>query len=103
MTDEERRLQAEWLAESGVARAAARVAAERDDYRGETWEITAAALGASDPGRVAIVVAPVKGDDRHRRVDVRADYPVESSRRARVSRSVLVEVGPGGSAGEGSP
>ena len=41
---QERRLQAEWLAESGAERALARLARDRD-YTGETWS-----LGARRPG-----------------------------------------------------
>ena len=41
---QERRLQAEWLAESGVQRALARLAVDRD-YAGETWPFSAADLG----------------------------------------------------------
>ena len=47
--DEERRMQAEWLAESGAARASARLAADAG-YRGETWDVPAAALGGPRRG-----------------------------------------------------
>jgi Tfp pilus assembly protein PilX len=52
---EERRLQALWLAESGLERAAARLA-DAHDYRGETWEVPAADLGGPWPGTVTIAV-----------------------------------------------
>ncbi len=42
---EHRRLQAEWLAESGLARAAARLAAD-PSYKGETWDVPGAAPSA---------------------------------------------------------
>ena len=37
---EERRLQAEWLAEAGLERAAAKLA-DSQEYAGETWQIAA--------------------------------------------------------------
>jgi Tfp pilus assembly protein PilX len=46
--DQERRLQAEWLAESGVRRALARLAAN-PDYPGETWSIASDALPSPGP------------------------------------------------------
>ena len=42
--DLEKRLQAEWLVESGLDRALARIATE-GDYKGETWRLSAADLG----------------------------------------------------------
>src|SRR4051812_23678064 len=50
---EERKLQAEWLAESGLERAAARLA-EDPAYRGETRKILAADLGGPWSGTVII-------------------------------------------------
>src|SRR5580704_14652573 len=46
----EHRLQADWLAESGLDRAAARLAANRG-YRGEDWTIAPAELSSADGGR----------------------------------------------------
>ena len=87
---EEHRLQAEWLAESGMARAVARLA-ESDDYDGETWEIPANALGGASPGLVKIVVTDVKSEPRHRLVTVQADYPSGTDRRSRQSHQLIVE------------
>ena len=44
---QERRLQAIWLVESGVQRARARLAQDRD-YRGETWSLAARDFGQSE-------------------------------------------------------
>ena len=41
--------QARWLAESGLERAAARLATDAD-YAGETWRVPAAAFGGVDAG-----------------------------------------------------
>src|SRR4051812_24270557 len=59
---EERRLQAEWLVESGLERGARRLAGSRGEYRGETWDIPASELGGQDPARVTITVEPVASE-----------------------------------------
>ena len=89
---EEQRAQAEWLAESGAARAAARLGTDRR-YRGESWEIGAEALGGR-PGLVKVEVETPADHPARRRVRVEADYPRGSDRRARVSKTVTLELGP---------
>jgi hypothetical protein len=84
---EERRLQAEWLAQAGVDRSAAALAAD-PAYEGETWEIEPELLGGSAAGRVSIEVAAIEGAADLRGVRVLADYPVEESRRARARLEV---------------
>ena len=96
--DEERKMQAEWLVESGFARAAARLAAD-PAYAGETWSLSASALGGNAPGVVTIAVeAGAVGTSR--RVRVEAEYPSgESPRRNKLSKRTTVDVGtdrPGG-------
>jgi Tfp pilus assembly protein PilX len=90
--DEERHVQAEWLAESGLARAGARLVADRG-YKGETWEITAADLGGH-AGVVRIAVEPLAGQAVRRRVRVEADFPRDAERRARCSKTLTVDLGP---------
>ena len=90
---EERRLQAEWLAEAGLDRAAARLSRARD-YTGESWEIPAKELGGHDAARVNIAVETPKGQTGHRRVTVRADYPLAAERRARRRRTLVIDLGP---------
>ena len=58
---QERRLQAEWLAESGAERAIARLARDRD-YAGETWSRQPADLGQSE--RAAGGTSPTRADER---------------------------------------
>jgi Tfp pilus assembly protein PilX len=89
---EEQRLQADWLAESGLARASARLAADRA-YKGETWEIAAADLGGL-AGTVRIEVGDVAGQAARRRVRVEADFPRDGDRRARSSKTLTVDLGP---------
>jgi hypothetical protein len=91
---EERRLQADWLAESGVERALARLG---DDpaYRGETWTLPAAELGGPEGGVVSISALPRPGHEATERlVTVLADYPTEPARRVRARRQVVVAVSP---------
>ena len=90
---EERRLQAAWLAESGLERAAAKLTAA-PDYKGETWEPSAADLGGRDGGLVRIEVAPVDGRPRLRRARVVADYPRAADRRARQTKQATIDLGP---------
>jgi type II secretory pathway component PulK len=86
-----RQVQAEWLAESGVQRAAARLAAD-PKYRGETWNIAAEEFGGRDGGMVTIRVEDVPGKSDRRTLHVEADYPPDPEQRARQTRDVLVKV-----------
>ena len=88
---EERRLQAGWLAESGVDRAVARLAASAA-YDGETWEIPAEDLGNRGAATVAIRVERVPDRPDRRKVRVQADYPTGSDLRSRQSREIIVAV-----------
>jgi hypothetical protein len=95
--NQERRLQAELLAESGVDRAFARLAA-KPDYTGERWEISAEALGqpaalAPEKGPSAVVTIRVdrpSAQGETRIVRVQADYPPDPPRRIRYTREVVV-------------
>jgi type II secretory pathway component PulK len=87
----EHRLQAEWLAESGLARAVARLSS-RADYRGETWEIPATEFVGRGDASVLIQVEPVAGKPDLRRVIARADYPKAESRRARETREMTIDL-----------
>jgi hypothetical protein len=87
-----RQIQAGWLADSGIRRAAARLAAEAD-YRGETWNISAEDLGGRDGGIVTIKVEQVPGKADRRAVHVEADYPPELEQRARETRDVTIGIG----------
>jgi hypothetical protein len=104
--DLERRLQAEWLVESGINRALARIAADRD-YTGETWSISAADLGLSEEGLagssaqkaltagvVTIVVDRPAAETNRRRIRVQADYPRDEPRRSRHSQEFSLDLEP---------
>jgi len=99
---EGRRLQAEWLAESGLSLAKARLGAD-PGYRGETWSIPAGPLGGADAAAVTVAVGPpeLPFADGRRRVSVRvvADYPARGDRRARQSKELTLDLGTGNPGG----
>jgi hypothetical protein len=82
-----RSTQAEWLAESGIERAAARLAAN-PEYAGETWSIPPAAL--AEGGLVRIVVAPSPGEPGRRVVRVEAEYPNDPQYHCRCGKRVEI-------------
>jgi Tfp pilus assembly protein PilX len=84
-------VQAQWLAESGVERAAAQLAADAD-YKGETWKISAKDLGGDDAGRVKIDVKPVPEHEKQRLVKVEADYPDDPLDRVQYSKELTLEL-----------
>jgi hypothetical protein len=93
-------LQAERLAEAGLARAAARRAAD-SNYDGELWSIPAAELGGNHLAEVRIRIAPA--DDAARaRIEAIAVYPVDSERRAQVTRRVDISTRSASSGGDAS-
>lgn len=84
-----RSLQAMWLAESGLARAAARL--QRDGgYPGETWRPTISGDEAvseqSSFGRVEIVVLQDEADPSRRQIRVTATFPDDPTHRALCTR-----------------
>jgi hypothetical protein len=89
---DERRLQAAWLAESGLERAAARLGEDRD-YAGETWAVPPGDLGGRHGGRVVIAVTAVESKPGLRKVEARADYPAEAPLSARLRKQVMVNLG----------
>jgi Tfp pilus assembly protein PilX len=84
---EERRAQAEWLAEAGLRRAIARLDAD-PGYSGETWNIDARELDSADAATVAITVERPPGDPKRLTIRARADYPRDLPRRVRYSREL---------------
>jgi type II secretory pathway pseudopilin PulG len=104
---QERRLQAEWLAESGAERATARLAGDRD-YVGETWSLSARDLGRSEQeptfssparaetpaARITITVERVPASANRRRVHIQADYPVDAQGRSRHTKEIMIDLEP---------
>jgi len=86
----ENRLQADWLAEAAVERAAARLAADAG-YHGETWSLPASAIGGSADGQVVIQIDELKESPGRFAANVQADYPAEGEYRARTSKRIVIE------------
>jgi len=84
------RVQAGWLADSGIARAAARLA-DNSDYAGETWEISAERLGG-DAAIVFIRVQNEEGGGRRRLVTAEAAYPAAGPEQARQTHQLIVSL-----------
>lgn len=87
------RLQADWLVESGLERAAAKIAVD-DGYTGETWSVAADDIGGGRSGEVKIFVSLVEGQPGMRQVRVEAIFPAETEQRAKSSKQVNVAVRP---------
>jgi Tfp pilus assembly protein PilX len=85
-----RRVQAIWLAEAGVERAADRLAAN-PAYAGETWNVSAKELSGDDKAVVRIEVKTVSGQPQRRSVRVEADYADAPQRRCRQVKQVVVD------------
>lgn len=95
------RWQASRLADSGLARAAARLASDAN-YRGETWNIPAEALGGR-PGRVTIALTPDPRGEAPWLVSATASWPAleeGASLRARSQVTRAARLHPSGNEGE---
>jgi type II secretory pathway component PulK len=97
---QERRLQAEWLAESGAQRATARLASDRD-YKGESWSLSAQDLGHGEPAgaraksaaaQVTIAVERMPAAANRRRVHIQADYPLAEPTRSRHTKEIMIDL-----------
>jgi type II secretory pathway component PulK len=88
-------VQADWLAEAGISRAAAQLAASIQ-YKGETWKIPASHLNrAAGDAVVRIEIKPDSSNAKRRVVHVIAAFspigssPVETSKEARMAVAAL--------------
>lgn len=88
---EERKLQAEWLAEAGLERAAAKLI-NSQDYSGEIWQIAATEFAGRGGGSVKISVKKIVDQPAKRLVRVQADYPADSDGRARQSKQATMTI-----------
>ena len=102
--NQQRAAQANWLVESALDRAAARLAID-PSYTGETWKIPAAEFFASEqasapapPGKAALVrievkpvaARPLANSPDQRTIHVAADYPDDPQHRARRGKQITV-------------
>ncbi len=89
---EQSALQAFWLAESAVQRAADRLAATRD-YAGETWQVDGAELHCLSAGVAVIrVEEAAAGDETSRKIIVEAQYPQDPLHRVVQCREIMVNL-----------
>ena len=86
------RMQANWLAEAGLERAAARLEAEAG-YQGETWKIAANDLDGQHAGQVVIKVDPAEDAEDLRTVIVEASYPAGATPSATRTRRSIIPIG----------
>lgn len=86
----ERRLQAAWLVESGVERAALQLAAD-PKYQGEVWQVPAGELAGHDAATVRIEVKSVANAPRRRELRVAVDYPAGALTGARLQKQVMLD------------
>ena len=83
--------QARWLAEAGIERAAARLAADAD-YSGETWQLAAGDLPSGRAGQVELRIETIDGQPRQRSVLVMAEYPTDSETPARARKQIVYQL-----------
>lgn len=86
-----RSLQADWLAESGIERAAAQLSTN-PDYKGETWQIPAEEINGRHAGIVKIEIGPLTGYAEKRNVLIRADFPAGDLQRIRKSKQIVINL-----------
>jgi len=91
LRNEAQRIQAEWLAEAGVERAAAKLRTN-DETASETWNIPADELGGRGAGKVTITLEESKPDSMRRHVRIEAEYPVDEASKAVVHREFDVNL-----------
>jgi type II secretory pathway component PulK len=91
MTHEVESTQAEWLAHSGIERAAHRL---RHDvtYAGETWSIAPEELFSDDAGQVTIQVLSDTNLTHSRVVTVEAVFPVGAATSVRRTRRATIAI-----------
>ncbi len=80
-------LQADWLAESALDRALAKLA-EQPGYQGETWTIPTEELDGLHRGQVAISLKPAASNGRE--VEVIARFPAEGSQTVKRTKRLRV-------------
>jgi type II secretory pathway pseudopilin PulG len=82
-------LQAQWLAESAMERAAAQLAADAN-YLGEQWAVSAEQLGGTDDGVATIRVENAPETPDARVIHVQADFPNDPVHRCRQTKQITI-------------
>ena len=81
--------QAVWLADSGAARAIARLRASAD-YTGETWSVPAEQLTAGRTASVHIFISPETDHPERTIIAATAEYPFGSPTAIRITKRITV-------------
>ena len=81
--------QAVWLADSGAARAVARLNAS-SDYTGETWAVPAEQLSAGRTAAVRIALSPDPDHPERTIIAATAEYPYGSPTAIRITKRITV-------------
>jgi len=91
LVQERCRVQAEWLADSGLERAASRLAAD-PNYGGEIWSIEPDSIGGQEAGLITIKVEKDRVQTQNRSVTIEAVYPADgpSQVRRRLAATVAI-------------
>lgn len=85
-------VQAQWLADAAVERAAAQLAANAN-YEGETWKVDLPASSSMPESHGVVEIKIEQGDRETRsRIIVHANYPEDSRRRVSAERTVSVSL-----------
>ncbi len=92
LQDDEKRLQAFWLAESAFELALVRLQTT-PDYTGETWNTPPLEAVRGYQGRVEISVEPAAGAPGSLLLQIRASYPGQGPRRFTVSKELVLPKG----------
>ena len=91
MQREQLRLQATWLAEAALDRAAVRLKQDTG-YSGEVWTVDEKQFASGQTGSVRIEIQADKTITSRRIVSVVADFPADTKQRARVSQQLQVDL-----------
>ena len=84
-------VQAQWLAEAGVERAVARLAANAA-YTGETWNVSAEELAGRNGAVVRIRAETIADQPDRRTIRVEADYPDDPHHRCRQIKEITADI-----------
>lgn len=90
---EESAIQAEFLAEAALDRAAAKLQAD-PSYTGEIWKISAKEMGGREAAQVVIAISADSRRPNRREARAVADFPVDTRRRSRRTRTICIDLKP---------
>lgn len=84
------RLQVDWLAQSAVNRAAAKLN-EQPDYVGETWAVPATELDGTATAKITITAAKAAEPAKRHQVQIHVEYQRSGDVVARLTRSAVID------------